>query len=193
MCPGINLWSSSHYSVVVSINVLCYFYVCGCKISALLWSPYSLSLLQWPTGTLDTAHLELNLRSSQTYLFVFCSFIYSFSLTAYIYYLLWAMFQAPGVQSWKNKLASRFVLGIFPPTISLMAWDVPKATFVLPHISITTSCQFAALHWSFSYVSDDLKLDATLPLRELSWSLEYYQLDCGFWLSHLKPACMPPR
>lgn len=101
----------------------------------------------------QTAQLELNLLSSQACLFVFCFFIYSCSLTAYIYLLsamVQAVFQVPGVQSWKMNLALKEIFAWFISSYCLFHQiGLDRGLFVLSHTSSTISRQFATLCWFF--------------------------------------------
>lgn len=61
------------------------------RITTSLWFPFLVPLLWIPTGTSNPAHLELNLPSSQTYVFIFVLlFIHLISQHIFFYYLLWS-------------------------------------------------------------------------------------------------------
>lgn len=116
--PEIHLWFASHY-VIVPMNVLCYFYIHGCKITnTCLWRPSHCFYFDDPQ-VYQTAHLELNLLSSQACLFVFVfSFIRVVSQHIFIYCLLWSRqcsrHQGFKVEKWTWPWR-RFLLGLFTP------------------------------------------------------------------------------
>lgn len=150
------------------------------------------ALFWWLTGTSNTAHPELNLPSSQTCLFVFCSFTHSFSLTADIY-LLSMMIQAPGVQCWKNKLASRrFLLGIFSPVAHFISAigsartdpSLYYPTLPPPHLIsllLSTDPSFMSLLW--------FKIRCNSPLEGASMVFRVIPVGIGILAQPLKSGC----